>query len=135
MDKFNELLSDVQFADAYWVLLIPCALMAIDILTGLVHAWSTGHLKSYRMREGLGRKFGEVSVLVIGLLFTVGLRLPDYIMGGFSLYIILMELLSILENLNKMGVKIPKFVKNALEDIEDKIQNNSKDEEDKEDDK
>lgn len=125
MDELNTLLQDVKFADAHWVLLIPSALMALDVLTGFIHAWATGHLKSYRMREGLGRKAGEATVLIIGLLFTAGLNLPNYVMAGFSLYIILMELVSICENLKKMGVKIPKFIERALGEIEEKIQNDS----------
>lgn len=132
MDELNVLLQDVRFTDACWVLLIPFALMALDVLTGFVHAWTTGHLKSYRMREGLGRKAGEATVLIIGLLFTAGLNLPNYVMTGFSLYIILMELVSICENLKKMGVKIPKFIERALYGFEEKIQNDTKDGDDDE---
>ena len=131
MDELNVLLQDVKFTDACWVLLIPFSLMALDVLTGVIHAWSIGHIKSYRMREGLGRKSGEATVLIIGMLFTSGLNLPTYVMAGFSLYIILMELVSICENLKKMGVKIPKFIERALGEIEEKIQNDSKDGDDK----
>lgn len=127
MGEHHISLSDVQFTNAYWVLLIPFALMALDVLTGVIHAWSIGHLKSYRMREGLGRKAGEVTILVMGLLFTEGFNLPAYIMAGFSLYIVLMELISISENLKKMGVKIPKFIERALGELEEKIQNDSED--------
>ncbi len=128
MDEIHEILKELSFADAYWVLLIPCALMALDVLTGVIQAWSSGHIKSYRMREGLGRKFGEVTILIIGGLFTIGLNIPSYIMAGFSLYIIIMELISLCENLDKMGVKIPKFIKKALGEINEEIQNGSKDE-------
>lgn len=127
MDIMNIDFTSVQFRNAYWVLLLPCALMAIDVLTGVTHAWATGHLKSYRMREGLGRKAGEISILIIGVLFTVAINLPPYIMAGFSLYIIVMELVSICENLRKLGIKIPKFVERALGEVEEKIQNGSKD--------
>lgn len=117
--------SDVQFTNAYWVLFLPCALMALDVLTGVTHAWMTGHLKSYRMREGLGRKAGELTILVMGALFTAAISLPPYIMGFFSLYIVVMELVSICENLKKLGIPIPKFVDRALGNIENKIQNGS----------
>lgn len=126
MDTVNEWLSNVQFTDSNWVFLLPCALMALDVLTGVVHAWATGHLKSYRMREGLGRKFGEVSILVIGALFTQGIGLPIYLFGWFSIYIIVMELISICENLDKLGVPIPKFIKKALGQVNDNIQNGRK---------
>ena len=125
MDVMNIDFSDVQFTNAYWVLFLPCALMALDVLTGVTHAWMTGHLKSYRMREGLGRKAGELTILVMGALFTAAISLPPYIMGFFSLYIIVMELVSICENLKKLGIPIPKFIDRALGNIENKIQNGS----------
>lgn len=125
MDVMSIDFSDVQFTNAYWVLFLPCALMALDVLTGVTHAWMTGHLKSYRMREGLGRKAGELTILVMGALFTAAISLPPYIMGFFSLYIVAMELVSICENLKKLGIPIPKFVDRALGNIENKIQNGS----------
>lgn len=125
MDVMSIDFSDVQFTNAYWILFLPCALMALDVLTGVTHAWMTGHLKSYRMREGLGRKAGELTILVMGALFTAAISLPPYIMGFFSLYIVVMELVSICENLKKLGIPIPKFIDRALGNIENKIQNGS----------
>lgn len=126
MDTVTEWISNVRFTTDNWIFLLPCALMALDVLTGIVHAWASGHLKSYRMREGLGRKFGEVSILVIGGLFTQGVGLPVYIFGWFSIYIIVMELISICENLDKLGVPIPRFVKRALGQVNENIQNGIK---------
>lgn len=122
-------LSNMNFAGEGWKFGIPVALMCIDIVTGVVHAWATGHLKSYRMREGLMRKFAEVSILAIGVLFECGLGLPSYITSCFSIYIIFMELVSICENLKKMGVPIPKFVENAFRSMDSKIQNSLTDDE------
>ena len=92
--------------------------MAIDILTGSLNAWAKGDFKSFKMRQGLVKKCGEVTILGIGELFTIGMILPTYIMSGVSFYIIFMELISICENLQKMGVPIPKFIKKALSDTE-----------------
>lgn len=123
MNEISEYLQELSFQDGGWILLLPTLLMAIDVLTGIVHAWANGHLKSYRMREGLGRKFGEVSILFIGQIFTIGMNLPSYILPAFSLYIMLMEVVSICENLKKLGVPIPKFIDVALYSMNDKIQN------------
>ena len=98
--------------------MIPGILMAIDILTGSLNAWAKRDFKSYKMRQGLVKKCGEVTILGIGELFTIGMILPTYIMSGVSFYIIFMELISICENLQKMGVPIPKFIKMALSDTE-----------------
>lgn len=123
MNEISEFLQDVSFQDGGWVLLVPVSLMGIDIITGVVHAWMTGHLKSYRMREGLGRKAGEIGLLYIGLLFTVGLNLPKYILPALSFYIIFMELVSICENLKKLGVPMPRFIDKALASMNEIIQN------------
>lgn len=117
-----KVLAGIKFANDYWVLLLPCSLMAIDFLTGFVNAWLTGHIKSYVMREGLAKKCGEVALLVAGEVLTLGLSVPVYIVAGVSVYIILMEIISLFENLEKLGVPIPKFVKRALGNVDDVIQ-------------
>lgn len=117
-----KVLAGIKFANDYWVLLLPCSLMAIDFLTGFVNAWLTGHIKSYVMREGLAKKCGEVALLVAGEVLTLGLSVPVYIVAGVSVYIILMEIISLFENLEKLGVPIPKFVKKALGNVDGVIQ-------------
>lgn len=118
MENFTNILDKVKFANEIWVFIIPGVLMAVDILTGSLNAWAKSNFKSFKMREGLVKKCGEITILAIGQLFTVGLVLPTYIMSGISFYIIFMELISICENLQKMGVPIPKFIKKALDDTE-----------------
>lgn len=129
MDEITNILDNVSFQDGGWVLLIPACLMAIDVLTGVVHAWSTGHLKSYKMREGLGRKFGEISILCVGQIFTMGLNIPMYILSFLSIYVMFMETVSICENLKKLGVPIPRFIDKALASMNEQIQNGIKEKE------
>lgn len=121
MEETIEFLKSFHFTNAVWVLLIPVSLMGFDVLTGYLNAWLKGEVESYRMREGLVKKVGEITILVIGKLFEFGLNLPTYIMNVISLYIILMELVSISENLDKLGVPIPKFFKKGLGKVEHTI--------------
>lgn len=123
MEDVINLLKDFHFTNAIWVLTIPISLMGIDVLTGYLNAWIHHDVKSYRMRQGLVKKCGEMLVLIIGKLFEWGLGLPTMIMNAISSYIILMELVSITENLDAIGVPIPKFFKKGLYKISDKIQN------------
>lgn len=116
-------LEAITFRSDIWVLLIPLICICVDFVTGVLHAWSTGHLKSYKMREGLARKSGELLVLILGEAFTFGMNLPIYILAFLSFYVIFMEIVSILENLRKLGIKIPAFVNKALESIEEQIDN------------
>jgi toxin secretion/phage lysis holin len=118
MENIKSFLENVKFVNETWVFMIPGILMAIDILTGSLNAWAKRDFKSYKMRQGLVKKCGEVTILGIGELFTIGMILQTYIMSGVSFYIIFMELISICENLQKMGVPIPKFIKKALSDTE-----------------
>lgn len=119
----SEMLQMFQSTNNYRVLIVPFALMVFDFITGISHAWATGHLKSYRMREGLNKKVGEITMIIIGCLFNWALNVPKYVIYGIVLYVIIMELISICENLDKMGVPVPKFIKKALRNAEDEIQN------------
>lgn len=123
---FNQIFSleFLHFRDDFWILIIPLVCIAVDFVTGVLHAWSTGHLKSYKMRQGLARKSGELLILVLGEAFTYGMQLPVYVLAFLALYIIFMELVSIVENLRNMGIKIPKFIDKALASIDEKIDNN-----------
>lgn len=123
MEETLEFLKSFHFTNAVWVLLIPMTLMGIDVITGYLNAWIKGEIKSYRMRQGLVKKVGEISILVIGKLFEFGLSLPKYLMNLISFYIIIMELVSISENLVKIGVPIPKFFRKGLGKLEDTIVN------------
>lgn len=123
MDEINSLLLQLKEVDSYRLLILPFVLMIIDFVTGIFNAWATGHLKSYKMREGLNKKFAEISMITISILFTWVLEMPNYISYGITVYVVLMELISICENLDKMGAPIPKFVKRALRNAEYKIQN------------
>ena len=121
--ELEMLYEKIQNASDYRALTVPFALMVLDILTGIYHAWSTGHLKSYRMREGLNKKVGEISIIIVGLIFTWAFALPKYLIGTIVFYVDVMELVSLSENLDKMKFPLPKFVKSALRNAEYKLQN------------
>lgn len=133
MEQIKELIEQFEFTSTTWTFMLPIILMAIDVLTGVTNAWIKGEIKSSILRKGLGKKIGEIVVLAIGELFLIAMSLPMAVLNGISLYIIIMELISICENLEKLGVPIPKFVKKALASTEEKINEDSKDgDEDKE---
>lgn len=133
MEQIKELIEQFEFTNTTWTIMLPIILMAIDVLTGVINAWIKGEIKSSILRKGLGKKIGEIVVLAIGELFLIAMSLPMAVLNGISLYIIVMELISICENLEKLGVPIPNFVKKALASTEEKINEGSKDgDEDKE---
>jgi toxin secretion/phage lysis holin len=128
----NDLREAMATAEDYKLLLLPFILMVLDFLTGITHAWATGHLKSYKMRDGLNKKVGEICILLVGYIFTWTINAPKYLMIGLTIYIVIMELISLSENLDKMGVPLPKPLKKALRNAEYKATEGEKKEDKKE---
>ncbi len=128
----NDLRDAMASAEDYKLLLLPFILMVLDFLTGITHAWATGHLKSYKMRDGLNKKVGEICILLIGYIFTWTINAPKYLMIGLTIYIVIMELISLSENLDKMGVPLPKPLRKALRNAEYKAIEGEKKEDEKE---
>ena len=119
----NELINNLHFSHAYWILVCPFIPICIDFITGLINSWAKKEFQSSKMRTGLSKKVGEISILVLGEVFTAALSLPSYFIQGIAIYIILMELMSIFENIDKMGVPVPKFVKKVINNTADTVNN------------
>jgi len=117
----GNIINEIHFANMLWLLLIPVAMMAIDIVTGLINAWATNSFQSARMRTGLAKKCGEIIIILIGMMFTYGMNLPRYILTGIAIYIIFMELMSVMENLKKLGVPIPAFISKVLNNVDETL--------------
>ena len=128
-EQAQNLILGFEFTQDLWVVLVPLILMAVDIATGFINAWAKHDIKSSIMRQGLARKFGELVIIGIAQLFLYAVGLPRGIASAVSIYIGIMEMISICENLDKLGVPIPKFVKKALRSAEEKITHEEKKEE------
>lgn len=118
-----DIIKQLHFASRIWIIALPALFMALDICTGLVYAWESGTFKSSKMREGLGKKFGELTYIVIGIAVTVAMTLPEYLIIGIATYILFMEFLSIVENCDKLGAPIPGFIRKALAQANESLQN------------
>ena len=114
MHDLMNTLQGFEFRNVFWYLILPLILMGFDVLTGFLNAWLRHEVKSAKLRAGLSKKVGELSILVIGELFSYALRLPSEVMKFLAFYIIFMELTSIIENLDKLGVPIPKSIKKVI---------------------
>ena len=123
MEELLQFVSQFDFRNEWWVLFTPLIIIGIDVVTGVVTAWAKQTFNTSIMRAGLGKKAGEISILIIGELFSYALQLPDIIMNLASFYIIFMEFVSICENIDELGVPIPKIIKDAINNVDDKLQN------------
>lgn len=121
MEDIYQFISQFHFRNELWVLFIPLGLMAIDILTGIIKAWAKNDFQSAIMRAGLAKKAEEILILVAGELISFGLLLPDAVMNGVSFYIIFMEAMSILENVDELGIPVPGFVKKVINNVDEQL--------------
>lgn len=109
----EEIIQNIHFTNIWWAIFAPMVLIIIDILTGIVIAWKNGEFKSSVMRACLSKKFGELVYVLVGILtkFALGTELILYFVVG---YICLMEISSLAENCNRLGVKAPPKLKEKL---------------------
>lgn len=118
--NFSDINLTVHFANSAYIILVPAVLMVIDIIVGILNAWKSKAIKSSKLRDGIVHKFDELIIIIVALFLQFTLGLPREIPVFSATYIIIMELISILENLSKSGVKVPEWVTkrlaNALED-------------------
>ena len=120
----TDILQHLNFASPTWVYALPLILMGVDILTGLVNAcFKERNFRSSVMRAGLTKKVGEIAIIVVAIVCTYAIGVPTAVMKGIVIYIVFMELMSIFENVDKMGVPLPKFLKSLINNINDSIQN------------
>lgn len=108
------------------VFAIVCAFVLLDVVSGLAAAVKNKELSSSVMHEGLYNKLGEVLLLVVAMFVGSILDIPPFTQLGIppevmylvALYIALMELVSILENICKLNPGLPIAKILAIFDIE-----------------
>ena len=114
----EEIINNIKFTSTMWAILAPMILIIIDVLTGIVIAWRNNDFQSSKMRAGLSKKFGELVYVLVGILtkYALGTDLILYFAVG---YICLMEISSLAENCDKLGVKMPDKLKEKLNNKEE----------------
>ena len=108
MENLQYFIENLNFANIYWQIGTTLIFMLADIISGVVSASISHNLDSQEMREGLLRKV--LLVLIVLLSFIVGGAFNlTFISKVVCIYIIIMETISILENLKKAGVDLGKL--------------------------
>lgn len=93
------------------IFIVVLLFIALDFLSGTVAALKAGGFTSTEMRKGLFNKGGEIIVIVLaglvdfsGVSESIGVSVS--LVPVFSIYVILMEIGSILENVDKINPNI-----------------------------
>ena len=114
MDKLTTVAQTFHFGRDCYIFLVPIVMMLFDYVTGVMKAWHLNTISSSKLRDGLNHKAGECIIILIVVFLQKTLGIPKEITIFVSVYIIVMELISIIENLDEIGVKIPNWVKTKL---------------------
>lgn len=113
-----EYLEKLKFTKEYWVILAPFILMILDVITGYYNSWKNKKISSKKMRDGIGKKLAEMVYILIGLILSYAFDIKA--IGYFiSIYMVYMELISISENCEKLGIKMPETIKDKLNNKEE----------------
>lgn len=108
---------------------ICCALILLDLLTGLAKAKIQGRLSSDTGYKGFWRKTALLAALAFGICLDLlveyaaglGAEFPALIGRLLAFYIAVNECISITENLSACGVQLPGFLAAALRNARDKL--------------
>ena len=119
----TELTEEIHYSHDYWIFLLPLILIASDVVSGWIQATINSTWDSTKMRKGLFRKGGEMLVVVVAWLIGIAIPLDFNIAFFFSIYIVLMETISVIENLDLAGIPMPvwiiKRLKKTMQDMTD----------------
>lgn len=103
-------------------MVIVAALIVVDFLTGLFYAIYSKTFQSSVMREGGGHKLAEL--LAMGMLYALeyalpqlGVSLPFPLVSCGAVYLALMEVGSIFENLGKINPELSAWLNDTLKKI------------------
>lgn len=94
---------------------IALIFIAFDILFGLIQALANRNFESKIMRQGLFHKLGEILAYAFGVMCDSALPLVDIMIpfslaGAITIYIVVMEIGSILENISKISPELAKYM-------------------------
>ena len=116
-----EFIREISFTHRYWILFLPLFLMAADVVTGWIQATINETWDSTKMRVGLYRKSGEILVIVIAYVIYAAVSLPVDMPAFIAGYIIIMEIISVAENLDEAGLPVPRWVTRRLKRVADDL--------------
>lgn len=108
--------------------IVTALFILMDIVVGVIKAFSRTGFKSLKMREGLFHKLGEVLCVVFGIVCeisfpAVGITVNLPIVSTICIYIVLMETGSIVENLAVISPNINKLLGKVFDSYKNEADN------------
>lgn len=125
MEMIISSLPRMKFASEFVIYLVPLIFMICDIVSGLAKAYVQKNIISHKMRSGIIKKCGEMMIILLTAVVVYSVQWPHQIIAIVSVYMILMEIISIMENLDGIGVPIPKWIEKTINNVATDIDNGS----------
>lgn len=122
MELILPLLPRTKSVSDLWMYLTPLIFMFADIIAGICNAYVHKTIVSHKMRSGIIKKCGEMLIIFLVSLICFVLQIPHQTVAIVAFYMVLMETISILENLDKIGVPIPDWIEKSLNNVADSIE-------------
>lgn len=130
------------FAIYFNALAIPlCVLvimMSIDYITGMISAWIEKDLSSQKGIVGIVKKISYMALVAVAMTvdyliycgFTaINIHFENNMWFGMlvTIWLIINEMISILENLSKIGVPVPQFLNKVVQRLKISVNKESED--------
>lgn len=106
--ELNEIIETLNFSSILWQILTPIIFSLSDVITGFIQAIINNNLDSKIMRQGLLHKCLIILVVILSFVVDKTFNLP-LISKIVCIYVIVMETISIFENLTKAGLNFGKL--------------------------
>lgn len=117
------IIGSITYTLGGWDMLIQIlvTLMVVDYITGILIAIIEKKLNSSIGFKGLFKKFAILIIIMVAVQVDMAIGNPaNYFRNIVCLLYIANEAISILENCGKLGVPLPTFLMNILEQIKEK---------------
>lgn len=125
-------------------LIVLCVVMVIDYITGMISAWKNTELSSKKGLFGIVKKVCYVALVCVGMgvdwliysgMKQIGVDVNYTIFFGVlvTVWLVINELISILENLKNIGVPLPDFLLKVVNRLKVSTENRIESEENKND--
>ena len=86
----------------------------IDIITGILKAFSEGKLWSHKAISGYIKKIAYLCIVLVANALDIIFRLDGFLVNSSVIFLIIAEATSIVENAVILGVPIPEQLKKRL---------------------
>lgn len=109
------------------ILIIVFVAVILDFVTGITKAIYQKNIQSEKLRKTIPKIIGYCAVILIAVCLQIAFNI-DFITKIICLFIIVIEFISVIENINNY-VTIPQFLIKLLEDKKKELDEGGKDNE------